>query len=99
MTAPSDRPAAALALRASHPNAPALDVLDVVFAGGPLPPMPLPPEPFALLVAEAFDLGMHHHDWAVLMRPEGDPRVHVALLAIWRDEVWPLFVARYGAAG
>jgi hypothetical protein len=68
----------------------------VVFMGGPLPPMPLPPEPFALLVAEAFDLGMHRDDWARLMRPEGDPRVHAALHAIWRDEVWPEFVARYG---
>jgi putative SOS response-associated peptidase YedK len=80
----------------AHPHAPALEVLDVVFrGGGPLPPMPLPPEPFALLVAEALDLGMHRDDWAALMRHDGDPRVHAALLAIWRDEVWPLFVARY----
>lgn len=95
MTGPSDRPASALTLRASHPLAPALDVLDVVFKGRLLPLMPLPPEPFALLVAEAFDQGMHCDDWASLMRPDGDPRVHAALLAIWRDEVWPLFVARY----
>jgi hypothetical protein len=82
---PTDRPAAALALRTRLTYAPALDVLDVVSMDGPVPPMLLPPELFALLVAEAFDLGMHRDDWAVLMRPKSDPRVHAALLSISRN--------------
>jgi hypothetical protein len=91
----------ALALRASHPNAPAADVLDLVMKGRTpwledfLDHME-PPAPFALLVAEAVDDCMTAADWHGLTGPGADPRVRDALVQLYRESVWPKFVGRYG---
>jgi hypothetical protein len=93
-----DIASAAVTLRRTHPHAPALDVLDVVFKGrrGQSVTFATPPDPFALLVAEAFDRGMPPDDWAGFFGPLGDLRVRGTLLRIWANEVWPAFLQRYG---
>src|SRR5688572_32631435 len=91
----------ALALRASHPHAPAADVLDLVMNGRSpwledfLDHME-PPTPFALLVAEAVDDCMSSVEWRDLTGPNADPRVRDALVQLYRESVWPKFVRRYG---
>ena len=91
----------ALALRRSHPHAPACDVLDVVMKGRTpwledfLEHM-VPPAPFPLLVAEAVDDCMSSAEWRGLCGPDADPRVRDALVQLYRDSVWPKFVKRYG---
>lgn len=55
----------------------------------------LPPAPFALLAAEAFDTGMMPSDWVCLLRPGISTRAREQLLQIWFDEVWPKFLVRY----
>lgn len=92
---------AALALRSSHPAAPALDVLDLVMRGRRAVPADfgvdgLPPGPFALLVADALDTAMTAGEWRAWTAPDADPRLRAGLLEIWRAEVWPRFVARFG---
>lgn len=91
----------ALALRGSHPRAPAADVLDLVMRGR----TPWledffehmePPSPFALLVAEAFGDCMSTADWLNLTGSRVDPRVREALTQLYRESVWPKFVKRYG---
>jgi hypothetical protein len=91
----------ALALRRSHPHAPALDVLDLVMKGR-LPWLEdffdhlEPPAPFALLVAEAVDDSMSAADWRSLTGPNAEPRVRDTLVQLYRESVWPRFVRRYG---
>jgi hypothetical protein len=89
---------AAVTLRRTHPHAPALDVLDVVFKGrrGQAVKFVRPPDPFALLVAEVFDKGMPPEDWAGFFGPHGDLRVRPTLERIWANEVWSAFLQRYG---
>lgn len=94
---------AALALRRSHPRASAREVLDVCLQGctGAVDDLGLaidPGQPFALLVAEAFDTGMAACDWDVCMRPGSDPVVQATLRQVWADEVLPKFAAAYGLA-
>jgi hypothetical protein len=100
MIAPAAIAAAALALRASHPHAPTLDVLDLAMEGHhgvvDFGADAMPPAAFGLLVAKALDGGMCPEFWACLMAPGGHAAVQATLRDIWRDEVWPLFLARYG---
>ena len=90
----------ALALHASHPHAPAADVLDLVMKGRS-PWLEdffdhmVPPAPFALLVAEAVDDFMTATDWRGLTGPNADTRVRDALVQLYRESV---FVKRYGFA-
>lgn len=92
--------ARALLLRRQVPRLSAVQVLDEVMHGHhgrwiDFGELALPPAPFALLVAEAFDTGMLPCDWAGLMRRGSPPRVREVLLQIWADEVWPKFRVRY----
>jgi hypothetical protein len=95
-----DIAAHALLMRRQELRLPALEVLDQVMRGRGGRPidfanLALPPSPFALLVAEAYDRGMLPCDWAGLLRPSAPARVHELLRQIWADEVWPKFVVRY----
>ena len=91
----------ALALRRSHPHAPAADVLDLVMKGRTpwledfLDHM-VPPSPFALLVAEAVDDCMCAADWLGMTGPKSEPAIRDALVQLYREAVWPKFVKRYG---
>lgn len=90
----------ALALRQSHPWAPALDLLDLVMRGHEgtqleFGPAGMPPERFALIVAEAFDAFMTPLEWASFTHAQADPLFRAGVLQIWVNEIWPRFVARY----
>ena len=93
---------AAASLRCTHPHAPALDVLDIVFCGscGALfdkeAPWVAPWAPLWQIVAAAFDQGMTPEEWATLSRPPADPTLQTALHGIWRSEVLEAFPSRYG---
>lgn len=91
----------ALKLRASHPAAPTLDILDVVLQGRRAPPIDFgeisPVSPFGLLVVEEFNRGMPASDWIGFYRYP-DPRVIAALDVVWRKKVWPAFTAHFGIA-
>ncbi len=74
----------AVSLHGSHPTATARELLDIVVGGragsvADFGPAVEPGQPFALLVAEAFDTGMAACDWEVCMRPGSDPVVQAAL--------------------
>ncbi|MBE0546161.1 MAG: hypothetical protein IH627_00580 [Rubrivivax sp.] len=88
----------ALKLRASHPAAPSLDILDLVLQGRRARPISFgavsPVSPFGLLVVEAFDRGMPVSDSIGFYRYP-DPRVIAALDDIWRKEVWPALTTRF----
>lgn len=91
----------ALALRMSHPHAPALDVLDLVMPNrtGTLTSVGAeiePATPFGFLLAEAFDTGMAPEDWRLVTHPNTPPGVVAALRGIWTGEVVPKFAKRYG---
>jgi hypothetical protein len=91
----------ALALRNSHPQAPTLDLLDLVMRDREywlehFVDHMMPPAPFALLVAEAVDDCISAADWIGLTGPTADPRVRDALVQMYRESVWPKFVQRYG---
>lgn len=95
-----DIAARALLLRRQEPRLSALEVLDQVMRGRSgrwmdFGQLALPPAPFAVVVAEAFDTGMLPCDWAGLLKPHSPPRVHELLLQIWADEVWPKFLVRF----
>ena len=94
----------AIALRRSHPAVPALDVLELVMRGRQAVPADfgpdgLPPADFALLVAEAFDRGMVPAEWRAWTAHDADAQLRAGLLVVWRADVWPLFVARFGLVG
>jgi hypothetical protein len=91
----------ALALRASHPHAPAADVLDLVMKGR----MPwledffefmVPPAPFALPVAEAVGDVSPAAEWRALTSPAADERVRDAMQRMYVETVRARFVRRYG---
>lgn len=91
----------AVALRRSHPQAPALDVLDLVMQHrtGSLASFGAdiePAKPFGLLIAEAFDTGMAPDDWRLVTHPNTPPSVVATLRGIWTGEVLPKFAKRYG---
>src|SRR5688572_2119665 len=91
----------ALALRRSHPKAPALDVLDLVIRGRGawlenfLDHM-MPPSPFALLVAEAVGDLSPAAEWIALTGSSADEKVRAAMRQVYAESVWPKFVKRYG---
>jgi len=91
-----------LTLRRSRADAPALDVLDLVMKDRRQLPdfgdLALPPAPFALTVAEAFDRGMSVDDWALMTGSLAEPTLRTAVLGIFASEVWPRFVQRYSLA-
>jgi hypothetical protein len=77
----------AVTLRRSHSHAPALDVLDLVMTyrhhrGYDFGDLALPPAPFALVVAEAFDRGMTVNEWAKWTVPPADPALIAAIQAV-----------------
>jgi hypothetical protein len=97
----TDLARAAVALRRSHPRAPALDVLDVVLRRhrGSLQDFGAATRPgseFGLVLAAAFDPGMAPEDWRIVDHPNTAPEVSAALLAIWHETVLGAFAARYG---
>ncbi|MFO1216831.1 MAG: hypothetical protein U1E89_00450 [Burkholderiaceae bacterium] len=90
----------ALALRVSHAHAPALDVLDLVMRGrhGRLLDFGthmVPPDAFAILVAEAMADPIPPADWAAFTGPDADPRLRAAMRLQFALNVWPLFLERY----
>lgn len=91
----------ALALRKSHPRAPAADVLDLVICGRSLWledffHRMVPPDPFALLVAEAVGDFSPPAEWLALMDSHADERVRAAMRQSYAETVLPKFVNRYG---
>src|SRR5262245_15720230 len=90
----------ALALRKSHPHAPAADVLDLLMRGREywledfLDHME-PPAPFALLVAEAVGDCMTA-EWTALTGPHLDERARAGMRQVYNESVWPKFFKRYG---
>lgn len=92
-----------LALRRTRADAPALEVLDLMmkYRQRQMPDfgdLALPPAPFALTVAEAFDRGMSVDDWALMTGSLAEPTLRTAVLGIFASEVWPRFVQRYSLA-
>jgi len=91
----------ALALRASHPLAPAADVLDLVMKDRS-PWLEdffehmVPPSPFALLVAEAVGDLSPASEWRALTGPNADEPVREAMRQSYANSMLPKFVRRYG---
>ena len=85
---------AAVALHKTHPSAPAVDLLEVVFRGNSgmqlaMPrdlndPAMAPRTGLGQLIAEAFDGGMLPQDGLALTGDSADPRVVEALLKVWQ---------------
>ena len=93
--------AEALALLASHPHAPASDVLDLVIRDRDVWLEDLldhmePPSPFSLLVAEAVGDCMSSTEWRAFTGPQADERSREVMRREYRESVWPKFVERYG---
>ncbi|MES2787203.1 MAG: hypothetical protein V4684_17185 [Pseudomonadota bacterium] len=96
--------ATALLLRRSQPGLPAIEVLDQAMRDwigrrvdfGDLATIP---NPFAMLIAEAFEGGMLPSDWEGMWRFNPSPRLRCLLSDIWAYEVWPKFAARYSQWG
>lgn len=91
---------AALALRGSHPHAPPREVLDLVMRGTEdrlldFGAHMVPPEPFAVLVAQAMGDPMTPDEWLAFTGPEADARLRSALRLQFTLNVWPLFLERY----
>lgn len=91
---------AAVALRRSHPHAPAREALHVVMRHrtGSLQDFGdiHPTSDFGRIVAEVFDKGMHADDWALIDSPTVPQTVKDALALVWRDDVLPAFARAYG---
>jgi hypothetical protein len=90
----------ALALSVSHPHAPAIDVLDLVMRGRhdlllDFGSHMVPPDPFAIFVAQAMGDPMPPEDWAAFTGPEADPRMRAAMRLQFALNLWPLFLQRY----
>jgi hypothetical protein len=91
----------ALALRASHPHAPAADVLDLAMQGHQFWledffDHMVPPSPFALLVAEAVGDFMSTAEWKALTGASAAEKVRDAMHREYVNTVLPKFVKRYG---
>lgn len=92
---------AAVSLRRSHPQAPALEVLDVVMRQrtGSLQDFGdaiRPGSDFGAIIAAAFDQGMAPTDWNLVNHPNSDPALVAALTQVWDTYVLPRFAAHYG---
>lgn len=95
-----DVASAAVALHRTHPQAPALEVLDVVMRQrvGSLRDFgesTRAGSDFGGVLAAAFDRGMSPEEWRIVNHRNADPALIAALLSVWRDEVLPAFAARY----
>lgn len=93
----------AVSLRRSHPHAPALDVLDLVFKGQDPDTLDFsaeeltrPRTEFGQLIAAALDRGMTPDEWMMFTGPRAEPELVSASLQVWKTYVLPLFAARYG---
>lgn len=90
---------AAVALHRSHPHAPTADVLEVALQGVDRRSLVFgqeaePPSAFGMMVAEVHDnTGFTLEEWGWLANPRIDPKLATALREIWRDKVWPRFLA------
>ncbi|MBL8319938.1 MAG: hypothetical protein JNJ42_16130 [Burkholderiaceae bacterium] len=89
-----------LALSVSHAHAPAVDVLDLVMRGRHDRLLDfglhmVPPDPFAILVAQAMGDPMPAEDWEAFTGPEADPRLRAAMRLQFALNLWPLFLQRY----
>jgi hypothetical protein len=89
--------AAALRPRQTHPAAPAADVLALVLQGRAgatvaFGSASLPPHPFALLVAEAFEDAMTPAEWLALLPKLADP---APVLAHFSTTTWARFLAHF----
>ncbi|MBE7418095.1 MAG: hypothetical protein HS128_10145 [Ideonella sp.] len=99
---PADRAISeALALRKSHRRAAAADVLDLVIHERGLWledffARMVPPDPFALLVAEAVGDFSPPAEWLALTGPKADERVREAMRHQYAESVLPKFFKRYG---
>ncbi len=88
---------AAIGLRRSHPQAPALGVLDACFKQRTGSLVDLGPDAldpcgeFGQLLASAFDRGMDPSDWQLVRQPPARD----ALLRAWQSCVVGPFSARY----
>ena len=79
-----------------HPNAPALDLLDLIIRGytGSVSDF----VDAGQLIAEAFDRGMAPEDWRLVEHPNTRAQAVAALMRVWQSEVVPAFGARYALA-
>lgn len=80
----------ALLMRKVHLSLPAVEVLDRIMRGRhgkriDFSDLAMPPAPFALLVAEAFDGEMLPSDWVGLWQNNGHPKLRPLLLELWAD--------------
>ncbi|MBI5721415.1 MAG: hypothetical protein HZC37_27410 [Burkholderiales bacterium] len=87
-----------LAHRVAGPATPWRDSLDLVMHGHGVKAEDfgrdaIPPAPFALVIAAAFDAG-RAQTW--FRMAAADRTEQAALLTLWAREVWPWFVSRYG---
>jgi len=93
---------AAWSVRRTHPHAPALDVLELVFQGhrdaelDPKASWVRPGSPLGQVIAAAFDRGMPPEDWAAGTRPPSDPVVQETLATIWQSQILPAFAEHFG---
>lgn len=94
--------AAAIELHDTHPQAPAMAVLDECFGSAIRRPMQFdrrlahPASNFGRLIAEAFDTEMTPYEWAAWAGESSDLALREALMRVWVKEVLPRFEQRYG---
>jgi hypothetical protein len=92
----------AAALVSSHPHAPPIDVLALVFQGhegeaiDPDAHWIRPASPLGQIIAAAFDPCMPPEDWSVWTEPPADIRMREGLAIVWRTEVLPSLATRFG---
>jgi hypothetical protein len=91
----------ALALRRSHPNVPPSEILALVLQDRCVCfdyfyETTAPPDPFAMLIAEAVGEGGRVAEWVRLSQPGIHPSVQAQQVLEFRRVVWPVFARRYG---
>ena len=91
----------AVSLSASHPHAPAADVLALALQGRSGQVLDFgepaaehgsiasPRSPFGQLVAAAFDQAMTPAEWQLFTGPDAHPHLRVACLMAWHGDVLP----------
>lgn len=94
--------ATAIEFRCTHPEAPAIAVLDECFGSpihGPIlfdRRLAHPASNFGGLIAAAFDPEMTPHEWVDWAGEGSDQALRDALMQVWTAEVLPRFERRYG---
>ncbi|RVT53977.1 hypothetical protein [Rubrivivax albus] len=98
----------AVSLSASHPHAPAVDVLELTLRGrrgqvldfgdpgAPLGSLAAPGAPFGQLIAAAYDLAMTPNEWRLFTGPGAHPKLRMACLMAWRSDVVSKMVLQHG---